>query len=102
MDRRDKPGDDREIRHHFPACRRDALSLYKVPLAKREVTVTHILSNGNKIPHGQIEDQLIKECGHGGKDFFSQGKERLVEAYRERSRRVSFRDPNSPDQVAAE
>jgi uncharacterized protein (DUF488 family) len=51
-------------------------------LAERGVVVSHILSNGKTIPHPQIEEQLIKECGHGGKDFFAQGKDRLADAYR--------------------
>ena len=70
-------------------------------LVERGAAVSHILSNGKTISHHQIEEQLIKECGHGGKDFFAQGQERLAEAYRERVRKVSYRDPDSQEKVAA-
>lgn len=71
-------------------------------LTERGMAVSHILSNGSQISQSQIEEQLIQECGHGGKDFFAEDKERLIGAYRKRSRKVSFRDPNSQKQVAAE
>lgn len=69
-------------------------------LVERGAKVSHILSNGREISHEQIEEQLIRECGHGANDFFSQGKDRLIEAYRERSRKVSYRKPDP--QIAAE
>jgi uncharacterized protein (DUF488 family) len=69
-------------------------------LADRGAMVSHILSDGKKVSHAQIEEQLIKECGHGAKDFFSEGKNRLVEAYRERSHKIGYRKPDP--QVAAE
>ena len=50
------------------------------------------------------ENQLIKECGHGGDDMFAKGRARIADAYRERARQVSYRKPppQNTGPVAAE
>lgn len=67
-------------------------------LSDRGVEVRHILSEDRIVSQHQIEEQLIKECGHGGDDMFAKGRERLADAYRERSRQVSFREPTNEQQ----
>ena len=62
-------------------------------LAKRGIEVRHILSKGKMVSQREIEARLIQQCGHGGEDFFAKGDERLAQAYRERSRQVSYRKP---------
>jgi uncharacterized protein (DUF488 family) len=62
-------------------------------LLKRGVEVRHILSEGRTVSQQAIEKELIEQCGHGGEDFFARGDERLAQAYRERSRQVSYRRP---------
>jgi uncharacterized protein (DUF488 family) len=68
------------------------------------IPVRHIVSDGRQISQTDIEEQLIKECGHGLDDMFAKGRARIAEAYRERARQVSYRkpDPLSTGPVAAE
>ena len=73
-------------------------------LSESGVSVRHILSSGRQISQAEIEEQLIKECGHGGDDMFAKGRARIADAYRERARQVSYRkpDPQNTGPVAAE
>lgn len=69
------------------------------------LSVRHILSSGSIISQDEVEDKLVKECGHGGDDMFAKGRARIADAYRERARLVSYRKPpasRNPDPVAAE
>jgi uncharacterized protein (DUF488 family) len=61
-------------------------------LTERGAKVSHLLTDGKKVSHEQIEEQLLSEYGNGGDDFFSNGEERLVSAYRKRSRKISYRN----------
>jgi hypothetical protein len=63
-------------------------------LSERGADVRHIVASKKIISQQEIEEQLIRECGHGGDDMFAKGEQRLAEAYRERSRLVSFRSPD--------
>jgi uncharacterized protein (DUF488 family) len=63
-------------------------------LSERGADVQHIVASRKIISQQEIEEQLIRECGHGGDDMFAKGEQRLAEAYRERSRLVSFRSPD--------
>ncbi len=60
-------------------------------LSERSVSVHHILSNGHNMAQLEIEEQLVKMCGHGGADMFAPGRERIADAYRERARQVAYR-----------
>jgi hypothetical protein len=71
-------------------------------LSEHGVEVRHIIAGGKMISQQEVEDLLIKECGHGGDDMFAKGSERLAEAYRARSRKVSFRSPDSEQHSALE
>ena len=73
-------------------------------LAESGISVRHILSNGRQISQNEIEDQLVKACGHGGEDMFAKGRARIADAYRERARQISYRkpDPQSTGPIAAE
>ncbi len=72
-------------------------------LFKSGVSVRHIVSNGRQILQSELEEQLVRECGHGLDDMFAKGRTRIADAYRERARQVSYRKPNqSTGPVAAE
>lgn len=62
-------------------------------LLERGLKVNHILQNGKQISQEQIEEQLVRECGHGSDDMFAKGRARIADAYRERARQISFRKP---------
>jgi uncharacterized protein (DUF488 family) len=64
-------------------------------LSEHGVKIFHLLSETKAVSQKEVEEQLIRDCGHGGEDMFAKGGERLAEAYRERSRQVSFRNPDS-------
>lgn len=69
-------------------------------LSKRGIEVRHLLSKGKTISQREIEARLIEQCGHGGEDLFAKGDERLAQAYRERSRQVSYRKPKDASPTA--
>jgi uncharacterized protein (DUF488 family) len=60
-------------------------------LSESGITVRHILSNGRQTSQTEIEAELVRLCGHGGDDFFAQGRSRIAEAYRARAKQVSYR-----------
>jgi uncharacterized protein (DUF488 family) len=53
-------------------------------------TVKHILSSGNLISQTEIEQQLMDEYAHRD-DMFDKGRDEIANAYRKRSRQVSYR-----------
>lgn len=59
-------------------------------LAGRQVSVTHILSDGLQISQRQVEGMLLALSGRDAEDLFASYKERLAAAYRDRARRVAF------------
>lgn len=72
-------------------------------LLERGLNVRHILQSGKLISQEQIEEQLVRECGHGADDMFTKGRARVAEAYREKSRQISYRKSNpQAGPVAAE
>jgi uncharacterized protein (DUF488 family) len=70
-------------------------------LAKRNIVVRHILSDGQLIDHSQIEEALLEASGKVAEDFFAPRAERLDEAYRKRSRKVAFSESDMPQTVRA-
>lgn len=72
-------------------------------LAKREVSVSHILSNGQQTSHPEIEERLLALSGRANDDLFAPRDERLAIAYRDRARRVAFSlDQSKQPSAAAE
>lgn len=70
-------------------------------LSEMDTPVKHILSNGAIVSQIQIEEQLLKEYGHGGEDMFAKGRARIIDAYRERSRQVAYRASDPQDSIIA-
>lgn len=62
-------------------------------LARRGVTVRHLLAGGEAVDHAQVEDRLLEISGRAGDDLFASRNERLAAAYRERARKVAFAEP---------
>lgn len=72
-------------------------------LVEQDVDVKHILSNGNTVGHGTIENQLLSMLGKDEKDMFASPEELRCDAYRERARKVAFTKTKRPSSsVAAE
>jgi uncharacterized protein (DUF488 family) len=65
-------------------------------LIQRGVRVNHILDDGSIVSHAKIEETLLGLSGRNTDDFFAPLSERLAAAYRERSRKVAFAEPQ-PD-----
>ncbi len=69
-------------------------------LARRGVRVGHILSDGNMVTQDQIEDRLMELAGQTDDDLFASRPERLAAAYRERSYKVAYAEPQAPIRAA--
>lgn len=65
-------------------------------LAKRGITVKHVLSDGGIATQGDIEEHLLEMSGRSADDLFAEREERVAAAYRERARKVAFAEPR-PD-----
>lgn len=59
-------------------------------LTRAGVSVSHIMSGGQQVSHGGIEDELLILAGKDGDDLFAQRSERLASAYRERAQKVAY------------
>ena len=57
------------------------------------VRVNHILDDGRKVGHSEIEGKLLEISGRTADDLFAPREERLATAYRERARKVAFAEP---------
>lgn len=66
-------------------------------LAGRQVTVTHIVSDGLQISQKQVEDTLLALSGRDAEDLFASYEERLAAAYRDRARKVAFAGASDRD-----
>lgn len=64
-------------------------------LSEKGVSVGHILGNGRKVSHGQIEARLLELAGRSDGDLFKTPQERLHEAYRDRAVKVAYAERNS-------
>jgi uncharacterized protein (DUF488 family) len=53
-------------------------------LAERGVAIEHLLADGGRRPHGEVEDALLAKSG--GPDLFADRTERLAAAYTQRER----------------
>jgi uncharacterized protein (DUF488 family) len=62
-------------------------------LAQRGVRVNHILDDASIASHSQIEEALLRLAGRDAADLFAPPSERLATAYRARSRKVAFAEP---------
>ena len=62
-------------------------------LAQSGVRVNHILDDGRKVCHAEIEGKLLEISGRTADDLFAPREERLATAYRERARKVAFAEP---------
>lgn len=62
-------------------------------LAKRNVSVKHILSGGQIVSQQEIEDRLLTMSRRESEDLFAPPNQRLAAAYRARSRKVAFAEP---------
>jgi uncharacterized protein (DUF488 family) len=73
-------------------------------LAERDLTVGHILTNGDILSHAHIEERLLELSGRNTNDLFASRHERLALAYQERARKVAFAEaqPVNQEFVAAE
>lgn len=65
-------------------------------LAERGVRVSHILDDGSRVSHAEIEDKLLAIASRGAADLFASRTERLADAYREYGRKVAFAEPERP------
>ncbi len=59
-------------------------------LAKRGMTVGHIMPRGEILNQEQIEERLLKIEGLGAEDLFTPRPERLANAYRQRNMKVAY------------
>jgi len=73
-------------------------------LARRNLEVSHILSDGKVVSHSQIENRLMEITARNANDLFAQYEERLSDAYRDRAKKVAFAEskPELKGPVAAE
>jgi uncharacterized protein (DUF488 family) len=59
-------------------------------LAKRGVSVQHVLADGETATQTEIERRLLEMSGRNALDLFADSTELLAIAYRERARKVAF------------
>lgn len=59
-------------------------------LKRENVSVSHIMPLGSVKSHEDIERQLLNITGNQNADFFSEPKDRLDAAYRERAMKVAY------------
>jgi uncharacterized protein (DUF488 family) len=59
-------------------------------LAKRGITLSHILPDGCAVTQGEAEERLLEICGRASDDLFAPRAERLAMSYRERALKVAF------------
>ena len=59
-------------------------------LKENRVNVLHILGDGNKIEHSEIEKRLLDLAGDNSGDLFESTECRLARAYRNRSMKVAY------------
>lgn len=73
-------------------------------LSEKGVSVGHILGNGRRVSHGQIEARLLELADRSDEDFFKTPQERLDEAYRDRAMKVAYaeRDSGAGQKIPAE
>jgi uncharacterized protein (DUF488 family) len=62
-------------------------------LAEQGVRVSHILDDGSRVGHAEIEDRLLDVASQDTADLFASRPERLAAAYREYGRKVAFAEP---------
>ena len=61
-------------------------------LARRGLTVEHILPDGQLRQHQQIEGDLLAQANLNEQDLFASADERLATAYRQRAMKVAYSD----------
>ncbi|RWG01075.1 DUF488 domain-containing protein [Mesorhizobium sp.] len=73
-------------------------------LAERGVAVKHIKSDGSIADHREIEERLLVSEGQHGDDLFLSPRERLLDSYRRRARKVAYAEQpaSSSSHAAAE
>ncbi|WP_428031396.1 DUF488 family protein [Ancylobacter sp.] len=69
-------------------------------LAEIGKNIGHIMSNGSIVDHSEIEGRLLDIEGRAVDDLFSTRSDRLVEAYRSRSKKVAFAEPGDVEPQA--
>ena len=62
---------------------------------ERQVSVGHILYDGQIVDHCDIEEKLLDMSGGNADDFFASRHERLATAYKMRARKVAFQERKS-------
>jgi uncharacterized protein (DUF488 family) len=62
-------------------------------LSQQGIRVGHLLNDGNVVSHIEIEDRLLEMSGRKTDELFASQSERLILAYRKRSRKVAFAEP---------
>jgi uncharacterized protein (DUF488 family) len=62
-------------------------------LSDRGVRVAHILADGSAITQAETEERLLELSGRCADDLLMSREERLVAAYRDRTRRIAFVEP---------
>lgn len=63
-------------------------------LSEKGLTVSHLLATGGAISQVQVEERLLALSGQDKADFFAPYPERVDAAYKSRSRKVAYAEPN--------
>lgn len=61
-------------------------------LARKGGMVKHVLASGDVLTQQDVEAELLNKSGRFSDDFFLSREEQLKQAYRDRAKRVAFKD----------